>query len=33
VAEVLRRTLGADNGLTRRADAQVAQMTPRRRAH
>ena len=32
VAEVLRRTLGPDNGLTRRADAHVAQMTPRRRS-
>jgi DNA-binding SARP family transcriptional activator len=33
VAEALRRTLGADNGLTKRADAHVAQMTPRRRSH
>ena len=32
VAEAYRRTLGPDNGLTRRAEAQVERMTPRRRS-
>jgi hypothetical protein len=32
VAEALRRTLGQENGLTKRADAHVAQLTARRRS-
>jgi tetratricopeptide (TPR) repeat protein len=32
VAETFRRTLGPNNGLTRRAETQVERMTPRRRS-